>query len=160
MISSRITHSVRKHSTSVKRNENLMKLSSNYLFPEITKRRNEYLALNPSAKIISLGKGDTTQPIPAHILSGLLNGASKLGTKSGYSGYTPEQGIKILRDKISEKLYNKLINPNDIFVSDGSKCDISRLQLMFGSKVVSAVQDPSYPVYVDTRLKAIHKSRI
>jgi LL-diaminopimelate aminotransferase len=134
----------------VARNPNFAKLQAGYLFPEIARRRNAYLAKNPDAKIISLGIGDTTQPIPSHILGGLQSGASKLGTKEGYSGYGAEQGTKELREKIASKLYNNLIQPDEVFVSDGAKCDIARLQLMFGAGVVSAVQDPSYPVYVDT----------
>jgi LL-diaminopimelate aminotransferase len=74
----------------------------------------------------------------------------KLGTKEGYSGYGAEQGVGDLRAKIATKLYNGMISPEEVFVSDGSKCDIGRLQLMFGQAVTSAVQDPSYPVYVDT----------
>lgn len=136
--------------TKVTRNENFAKLQAGYLFPEIARLRNAYLEKNPSANIISLGIGDTTMPIPEHILNGLVQGATKLGTKAGYSGYGAEQGVKALREKIASKLYGGLIEPEEVFVSDGAKCDISRLQLMFGSKVISAVQDPSYPVYVDT----------
>ena len=73
-----------------------------------------------------------------------------MGKKETYIGYGPEQGVADLRKKIATKLYNGLITPDEVFVSDGAKCDILRLQIMFGSKVVSAVQDPSYPVYVDT----------
>ena len=136
--------------SAVARNPHFAKLQAGYLFPEIARRRNAYLAKNPDAKIISLGIGDTTMPIPEHILSGLMQGASKLGTKAGYVGYGPEQGIKELREKIASKLYQGLIEPDEVFVSDGAKCDIGRLQMMFGTHVVSAVQDPSYPVYVDT----------
>eukprot|EP01036_Dinobryon_divergens_P029970 gene29970-39147_t len=134
----------------VVRNENFAKLQAGYLFPEIARRRKAYLDSNPSAKIISLGIGDTTLPIPSHILGGLVEGASKLGNSAGYSGYGAEQGVKELREKIASKLYNNLVGPDEVFVSDGAKCDISRLQMMFGAKVTSAVQDPSYPVYVDT----------
>ena len=137
-------------SSKVKRNPNFEKLKAGYLFPEIGRRRSAYLAANPDAKLISLGIGDTTQPVPKHILSGLVNGASKLGTKETYSGYGAENGVAALREKISSKLYNGLISPDEVFCSDGAKCDIMRLQVMFGSNVVSAVQDPSYPVYVDT----------
>jgi len=121
-----------------------------YLFPEIARRRNEYLAKNPDAKIISLGIGDTTQPIPSHILGGLQDGVIKLGTNDGYTGYGAEQGVKALREKIASNLYNNMIDADEVFVSDGAKCDISRLQMLFGANCVSAVQDPSYPVYVDT----------
>jgi len=134
----------------VSRNTNLGKLQAGYLFPEIGRRRNAFLAENPDAKIISLGIGDTTMPVPPHILSGLDRGVTALGTKEGYTGYGPEQGIAALRSKISETLYEGKISPSEVFVSDGSKCDIGRLQMMFGNGVTSAVQDPSYPVYVDT----------
>lgn len=136
----------------VERNPNFAKLAGGYLFPEIARRRNAYVEENPemASKIISLGIGDTTQPIPEHILNGLVSGASKLGTKEGYSGYGAEQGMGPLREKIAKELYGNLIKPDEVFVSDGAKCDIMRLQQMFGSRVVSAVQDPSYPVYVDT----------
>eukprot|EP00339_Tiarina_fusa_P013804 CAMPEP_0117075418 /NCGR_PEP_ID=MMETSP0472-20121206/53171_1 /TAXON_ID=693140 ORGANISM="Tiarina fusus, Strain LIS" /NCGR_SAMPLE_ID=MMETSP0472 /ASSEMBLY_ACC=CAM_ASM_000603 /LENGTH=437 /DNA_ID=CAMNT_0004800913 /DNA_START=50 /DNA_END=1363 /DNA_ORIENTATION=+ len=136
----------------VTRNENFGKLAGGYLFPEIARIRNAYLEANPEMgdRIISLGIGDTTRPIPPHILSGLVEGAKQLGTTEGYSGYGAEQGQQLLREKIAKVLYNDLIDPSDVFVSDGAKCDIMRVQQMFGPKVVSAVQDPSYPVYVDT----------
>jgi LL-diaminopimelate aminotransferase len=136
----------------VERNANFDKLAGGYLFPEIGRRRNAYLEEHPEMadRVISLGIGDTTQPIPPHILSGLVEGAKTLGTNEGYSGYGPDQGGKQLREKIAKVLYNDIIDPADVFVSDGAKCDIMRIQQMFGSKVVSAVQDPSYPVYVDT----------
>lgn len=148
--SSKVTVETNLSMSKVVRNENFAKLQAGYLFPEIARRRNAYLEKNPNAKLISLGIGDTTQPIPNHILGGLQAGATKLGTKDGYSGYGAEQGVKALREKIASKLYNNLIEAEEVFVSDGAKCDISRLQLMFGANVVSAVQDPSYPVYVDT----------
>lgn len=134
----------------VVRNPNMGKLQAGYLFPEIGRRRNAFLAKNPDAKIISLGIGDTTRPIPPHILKGLTEGAGKLGTASGYAGYGPEQGVAELRERIAAKLYNGNVEASEVFVSDGSKCDIGRLQMMFGAEVVTAVQDPVYPVYVDT----------
>lgn len=134
----------------VARNANMGKLQAGYLFPEIGKRRNAYLEKNPDAKIISLGIGDTTQPVPEHILAGLTTGVNNLGAKETYTGYGAEQGVGALRAKISEALYGGRISPEEVFVSDGSKCDIGRLQMMFGNQVKSAVQDPSYPVYVDT----------
>ena len=141
-----------RFATSVERNPNFAKLAGGYLFPEIGRRRNAYLAEHPEMadRIISLGIGDTTLPIPDHILDGLVSGASKLGTKEGYSGYGAEQGMGNLREKIASTLYNGLIQADEVFVSDGAKCDIMRLQQVFGTNVVTAVQDPSYPVYVDT----------
>lgn len=136
----------------VARNPNFAKLAGGYLFPEIGRRRTAYLEENPDMadRLISLGIGDTTMPIPPHILSGLVEGASKLGTKEGYSGYGAEQGMAPLREKIATVLYDGIIKPEEVFVSDGAKCDIMRVQQMFGPGVTSAVQDPSYPVYVDT----------
>jgi len=134
----------------VTRNANMGKLQAGYLFPEIGRRRNAFLAENPDAKIISLGIGDTTLPVPDHILNGLQTGVSNLGQKETYTGYGAEQGVGALREKISENLYDGRVSPDEVFVSDGSKCDIGRLQMMFGNSVTSAVQDPSYPVYVDT----------
>jgi LL-diaminopimelate aminotransferase len=126
--------------------------SRRQLFPEIGRRRNAYIEANPdqASRIISLGIGDTTQPIPKHILSGLVGAASKLGTKEGYSGYGAEQGMADLRKKIADKLYGGIIKDSEVFVSDGAKCDIMRVQQVFGPGVTTAVQDPSYPVYVDT----------
>ena len=132
----------------VTRNAGMGKLQAGYLFPEIGRRRNAYLEANPDAKIISLGIGDTTMPIPKHILSGLQSGVGLLGDEKTYSGYGAEQGRGDLREKIAEKLYGGRIAADEVFVSDGAKCDISRLQLMFGAGVTSAVQDPSYPVCV------------
>eukprot|EP00741_Cyanophora_paradoxa_P010605 tig00020537_g10249.t1 len=139
-----------KATTSVKRNANMAKLAAGYLFPEIARRRNDLLKRRPDAKIISLGIGDTTQPIVPHIVEGLKNASIGLGTPKGYSGYGPEQGIAALREAIAKKFYPGIVDASEIFVSDGSKCDIARLQLCFGGDVSVAVQDPSYPVYVDT----------
>lgn len=126
----------------VTRNPNFAKLVGGYLFPEIGRRRNAYLAENPDMadRIISLGIGDTTQPIPEHILGGLVSSASKLGTKEGYSGYGAEQGMGDLRAKIADKLYGGIIKDSEVFVSDGAKCDIMRVQQVFGPGVTTAVQ--------------------
>lgn len=114
--------------TQVKRNPNFAKLGAGYLFPEIGRRSREYKAANPDGRdIISLGIGDTTQPIPTNILAGLQEGVSKLGIKESYSGYGAEQGKQDLRSRIAEKLYDGIVGPDEIFVSDGAKCDISRL---------------------------------
>lgn len=136
--------------SAVPRNHNFGKLQAGYLFPEIGRRRSAYLAEHPDANIISLGVGDTTLPIPEHICKSLVDRAAKLGTVDGYSGYGAEQGMGELREKISEVIYDGRVSPSEIFVSDGAKCDISRLQQVFGNNVNIAVQDPSYPVYVDT----------
>jgi hypothetical protein len=126
----------------VTRNPNFAKLAGGYLFPEIGRRRTAYIAENPDMadRIISLGIGDTTQPIPEHILGGLVSSAAKLGTKEGYSGYGAEQGMAVLRAKIADKLYGGIIKDSEVFVSDGAKCDIMRIQQVFGPGVTTAVQ--------------------
>lgn len=133
----------------VKKNPNIEKLHKGYLFPEINKRKKKLLQANPDAKIISLGIGNTTEPLTQHITQGLVDAAKGLGTVEGYSGYGDEQGLTELRQKIAKKFYNNVVKPEEVFVSDGAKCDIGRLQLLFGPDATIAVQDPSYPVYVD-----------
>ncbi len=132
------------------RNPNLAKLHAGYLFPVINQLKKVFLEKNPHVNLISLGIGDTTEPIPIPISAGMQKKAEALATKMGYSGYGPEQGSIELRQAISNQLYNTKIDPDDIFISDGSKCDIGRLQIMFGAKASIAIQDPSYPIYVDT----------
>jgi len=133
----------------VKRNPDLTKLQAGYLFPEINRRKRKVQEENPKAKIISLGVGNTTEPLKPHITNALKKAAEELGTQEGYSGYGDEQGLTELRAKIAANLYGGLVKPDEVYVSDGAKCDIGRLQMMFGSHVKIAVQDPSYPVYVD-----------
>jgi LL-diaminopimelate aminotransferase len=134
----------------IKRNTGLANLKAGYLFPEIARRRREFAAANPDAKIISLGIGNTTEPLTAHVDAGLVEGARRLGTEKGYSGYGDEQGLTALRERIAAVFYaNATIAADEVFVSDGAKCDIGRLQLLFGREATVAVQDPSYPVYVD-----------
>ncbi|MCL2374036.1 MAG: LL-diaminopimelate aminotransferase [Treponema sp.] len=130
------------------RNPCIANIKAGYLFPEIAKRRREYAAAHPDARIISLGVGNTTEPILPCTNAGLVEGSRKLGTKEGYSGYQDE-GLLALREKISEVFYGGRFAADEIFISDGAKCDIGRLQLLFGAGTPVAVQDPSYPVYVD-----------
>jgi LL-diaminopimelate aminotransferase len=133
----------------IKRNKGLSNLTAGYLFPEIGRRRREFAAAHPEARIISLGIGNTTEPLTPHIDAGLVEGARRLGTLEGYSGYGDEQGLTELRERIAAVFYGGKMAADEVFVSDGAKCDIGRLQLLFGGNVEVAVQDPSYPVYVD-----------
>tara|TARA_Y100000310_G_C20674879_1_gene812414 strand:+ start:776 stop:1996 length:1221 start_codon:yes stop_codon:yes gene_type:complete len=133
----------------VKRNKNIAKLQAGYLFPEINRRKKVFLEKNPEARIISLGIGNTTEPISKHITKGLVKAAKNLGKEKTYSGYGDEQGMTELRAKIAEKIYNNKVSAEEVFTSDGAKCDVGRLQLMFGPEITIAVQDPAYPVYVD-----------
>lgn len=134
----------------VKRNPHIAKLNAGYLFPEIIKRKHAFLEKNPHTRLISLGIGDTTEPLPFFIAKELSQTAQDLGTAEGYSGYGPEEGQQALRQQIARQLYQNRFTTNEIFVSDGTNCDIGRLQILFGSHTTIAVQDPSYPVYVDT----------
>lgn len=137
--------------TRLQRNPNLDKLQAGYLFPEIAKRRNAHIKERPDAKIISLGIGDTTEPIPSFVAKGIAEAAEGLGTPEGYSGYGAEAGKEPLRKAIAENFYGGTpITASDVYVSDGSKCDLGRLQMTFGNNLSVAVQDPAYPVYVDS----------
>ena len=131
----------------VKRNKNIAKLQAGYLFPEINRRKKLVIDKNPDAKVISLGIGNTTEPLTPHIISGLKKAVEGMSNIEGYSGYGEEVGMDELRSKIAS-LYSG-IDASEVFVSDGAKCDCGRLQLLFGPDVTIAVQDPAYPVYVD-----------
>lgn len=133
-----------------KRNPHLAKLQSGYLFPEIGRRKKEFLARNPKARLISLGIGDTTEPLTPHIAKALHAAVDGLSGRKTYTGYGDEQGITELRERIASALYKGRVKGEEVFVSDGAKPDTGRLQMLFGSDAVMAVQDPSYPVYVDS----------
>ncbi len=133
----------------IKRNTGFANLAAGYLFPEIARRRREYAASHPEAKIISLGIGNTTEPLSPYIAKAMSDYALALATPSGYSGYGDEQGNTSLREKIAEVFYKGLADASEVFISDGAKCDIARIQTLFGHDVKVAVQDPAYPVYVD-----------
>lgn len=142
----------------MKRNPNLAKLESSYLFVEINKRKQAYLNQHPEAKLISLGIGDTVEPISEPIVKAMMHASLDQGIREKYQGYGPEVGILELRENISETLYSSKINPEDIFISDGAKCDVGRLQVLFGQNLSIGVQDPSYPVYVDgSRIQGINQ---
>ncbi len=124
-------------------------MTAGYLFPEVARRRREYQEKNKDAKIISLSIGNTTEPLPEFIAKAMADYSMALSTAEGYSGYGDEQGNSALRAKIAEVWYKGMATADEVFISDGAKCDIARIQTLFGSKVKVAVQDPSYPVYVD-----------
>jgi LL-diaminopimelate aminotransferase len=131
----------------VQRNPNLAKLKNNYLFQRI----NSFIT---SPDMINLGIGDVTEPLHSIIADEMQKYASQLSTREGFSGYGPAQGLHKLRKNIVEKLYNNIIDVDEVFISDGAKCDIARMQMLFGSGKKVAVQDPSYPVYVDDNIIA------
>ncbi|MCK9169828.1 MAG: LL-diaminopimelate aminotransferase [Treponema sp.] len=133
----------------VRRNTGFANLTAGYLFPEVARRSREYAASHPDAEIISLSIGNTTEPLTPHISKAMSDYALSLATPEGYSGYGDDQGLPSLREKIAETFYTGMADSDEVFISDGAKCDIARIQTLFGRKVHVAVQDPAYPVYVD-----------
>jgi len=135
-------------------NNNYRKLAAGYLFPEIGRRTRNFQAENPNAKLLRLGIGNTTEALTPEIISGLQRGIQKLSDVSSYTGYGDEQGNTALRNGLSD-FYAKrgvTVSPGDFFVSDGAKPDSGNIQSIFGSDNIVAVQDPAYPVYVDTNV--------
>ena len=136
-------------------NENYLKLKAGYLFPEIAKRVKIYSQSNKSAEIIKLGIGDVTEPLPRACIEAMGKALDDMGTKDSFRGYGPEQGYSWLREKISEHDFISRgcqISPEEIFVSDGSKCDSSNILDILGKDNSIAVTDPVYPVYVDSNV--------
>ncbi len=136
-------------------NENYLKLKAGYLFPEIAKRVKIYSQSNKSAEIIKLGIGDVTEPLPKACIEAMGKALDDMGTINGFRGYGPEQGYSWLREKISEHDFISRgcqISPEEIFVSDGSKCDSSNILDILGKDNSIAVTDPVYPVYVDSNV--------
>jgi len=137
-------------------NQNYDKLAAGYLFPEIAKRTHAFSEKNPDAQVLRLGIGDTTEPIVSSVLEGLRDGVNALGAAESYSGYGPSEGITPLRESLA-KLYAERglsLDPSEFFVSDGAKSDSANIQGIFSDDCVVAVQDPAYPVYVDSNVIA------
>ena len=138
-------------------NENFLKLQAGYLFPEIGRRVRAFQAKNPGAKIISLGIGDVTQPLPPAIIAAMKKAVDDMASADTFHGYGPEQGYDFLVEAIIENDYNSRgvdLERSEVFVSDGAKCDTGNIQEIFGLDNVAAITDPSYPVYVDSNVMA------
>jgi LL-diaminopimelate aminotransferase len=136
-------------------NENYLKLKAGYLFPEIAKRVKIFSQSNNNSDIIKLGIGDVTEPLPRACIDAMGKALNDMGTNEGFRGYGPEQGYSWLREKISEHDFISRgcqILPEEIFVSDGSKCDSSNILDILGKDNSIAVTDPVYPVYVDSNV--------
>ncbi len=135
-------------------NSNYSKLSAGYLFPEIARRTREFQKANPNATIMRLGIGNTTEPLTPAVLKGLHEGVDKLGNAKTYSGYGDEQGMEALRAAIAKRYesYGVTIAPDEVFVSDGAKPDSANIQSIFAEDNIVAIQDPAYPVYVDSNV--------
>ena len=138
-------------------NDNYLKLKAGYLFPEIARRVNAFAQANPDAKIIRLGIGDVTEPLPEACRMAMIKAVEDMGDRSCFKGYGPEQGYNWLREKIATHDFQArgaAIEADEIFISDGSKCDSGNILDIFGKNNVIAVTDPVYPVYVDTNVMA------
>ena len=140
-------------------NDNYLKLKAGYLFPEIARRVNAFAEAHPDAKIIRLGIGDVTEPLPQACRDAMIKAVEDMGDRNSFKGYGPEQGYAWLREKIAAHDFQARgcpIDASEIFVSDGSKCDSGNMLDIFGDNNTIAVTDPVYPVYVDTNVMAGH----
>lgn len=138
-------------------NENYLNLQGSYLFSTIAKKVAAYKESNPTSNIIRLGIGDVTKPIAPAIVEALHKAVDEMGMAEGFRGYGPEQGYDFLREVIAREDFAARgcdINADEIFVSDGAKCDVGNIQEIFGQNNTVAVCDPVYPVYVDTNVMA------
>jgi LL-diaminopimelate aminotransferase len=140
-------------------NDNYLKLKAGYLFPEIARRVNAFSQDNPDAKIIRLGIGDVTEPLPEACREAMITAVEEMGNRDTFKGYGPEQGYEWLRQAIAQHDFQSRgcdVDASEIFVSDGSKCDCGNILDIFGNNNTIAVTDPVYPVYVDTNVMAGH----
>jgi LL-diaminopimelate aminotransferase len=143
-------------------NDNYLKLKAGYLFPEIARRVNAFAAANPAAKIIRMGIGDVTEPLAPAVVEALHKAVDEMGRRETFRGYGPEQGYDFLRDAIARHEYQARgcdVAADEVFVSDGSKCDGGNILDIFAparEDNVIAVCDPVYPIYVDTNVMAGH----
>jgi LL-diaminopimelate aminotransferase len=138
-------------------NDNYLKLKAGYLFPEIARRVNTFAEANPDAKIIRLGIGDVTEPLPKACRTAMIKAVEEMSDRATFKGYGPEQGYGWLREKIATHDFQSRgceVELDEIFISDGSKCDTGNILDIFGSDNAIAVTDPVYPVYVDTNVMA------
>ncbi len=138
-------------------NDHFSKLPAGYLFPEIGRRVRAFSAAHPEAKVIRLGIGDVTEPLSPTIVSAMHSAVDEMGQRASFRGYGPEQGYDFLLDAIREHDFASrgvAIGADEIFVSDGSKCDSGNVQELFHAAATIAVSDPVYPVYVDSNVMA------
>ena len=138
-------------------NENYLKLPGSYLFSTVGKKSRAYQAAHPEKQVISLGIGDVTQPLAPAIIEALHQAVDEMGDAKTFRGYAPDLGYEFLRNAIARNDYAERgcdIAADEIFVSDGAKCDSSNIQEIFGLDNKIAVCDPVYPVYVDSNVMA------
>ena len=142
-------------------NDNYLKLKAGYLFPEIARRVKVFAETNPAAakNIIRCGIGDVTEPLPSAVTAAMHKAVDEMATREGFHGYGPEQGYEWLRHAIAENDFRAKgidVADDEVFVSDGSKCDCGNILDILGHQNRIAITDPVYPVYVDTNVMAGH----
>jgi len=138
-------------------NENYLKLKAGYLFPEIARRVKAFTEANPEGakRLIRCGIGDVTEPLPEAVRYAMHEAVDEMGDRGSFKGYGPEQGYDFLRNAIADNDYKARgieVSADEIFVSDGSKCDTGNILDIFGQGNSIAITDPVYPVYVDTNV--------
>ncbi len=136
-------------------NENYLELQDSYLFSTIAKKVEEYKKQNPDKEVIKMGIGDVTRPIPKELADAMHKAVDEMQNVATFRGYGPEQGYDFLREKIAKVDYedrNVKISPEEIFVSDGAKCDVANILDILGNENKIALTDPVYPVYLDTNV--------
>ncbi len=144
-------------------NENYLKLEASYLFSEIARRVSAFQDKNPDREIIKLGIGDVTRPLPSACVSAFHQAVDEMADEALFRGYGPEQGYSFLREKIAAhdfKARGADIEADEIFVSDGAKCDSGNIQEIFARDITVAIPDPVYPVYLDTNVMAGRTGRL
>jgi LL-diaminopimelate aminotransferase len=140
-------------------NDNYLKLKAGYLFPEIGRRVKAFAAANPDAKIIRMGIGDVTEPLVPAVIAAMHKAVDDQADRGKFQGYGDEQGYGFLKEAIAKNDFQARgcdVSPDEIFISDGSKCDTGNILDIFGAQNKIAVTDPVYPVYVDTNVMAGH----
>lgn len=138
-------------------NSNYLKMAGSYLFAEIARRVKDYTEAHPDADIIRLGIGDVTQPLAPTVVEAMHRAVDEMADARTFRGYGPDYGYDFLVNAIREKDYGSLgidLAYDEVFISDGSKCDVGNFQEIFGPEDIVAVTDPVYPVYVDTNAMA------
>ncbi len=137
----------------IKINENFLKLQDSYLFSSVNQKVSEYKKVNLNANLIKMGIGDVTRPIPKVVVDAMIEACKEMEYVDTFKGYGPEQGYDFLRKKIVENDYMGLdIELDEIFVSDGAKCDTANIVELFDKNIKVAITDPVYPVYLDSNV--------
>ncbi|ORC36635.1 LL-diaminopimelate aminotransferase [Marispirochaeta aestuarii] len=136
-------------------NEHYSKLQASYLFVTIARKIKDFQEQHPDVDLIKLGIGDVTKPLPSACIDAFKKGVEEMADEKSFRGYGPEQGYSFLREAIARNDFRDLgIEAEDIFISDGAKCDTGNFQELFSTNSRVAIPDPVYPVYVDTNVMA------